>query len=244
MGEEMEAAHGLAELENRLGYRFTDTDLLRTALTHSSWANEHGGAHNERLEFLGDAVLELAVSTRLFALHPDAREGELTSMRSALVNEGALANLARALRLDERLRLARGEENQGGRQRDALLSDAMEAVLGGVYLDGGFQNAVNVVERLYASLWPAAPGKVKRKDFKTRLQEVTQRISRGLPVYTQEGTSGPEHARIFSVRVRLPDGRIFRAAGAGLKRAEQEAAKTALAALGEEPEEDAPNHMK
>ena len=228
----MKDSNSLEDLEKGLGYRFADTNVLLTALTHSSWANEHGGTHNERLEFLGDAV------------HPEAREGELTRMRSALVNESTLADVARALRLDERLRLARGEENQGGRQRDALLSDAMEAVLGGVYLDGGFQEALKVVDRLYAPLWPTAPGRIKRKDFKTRLQEVTQRISRGLPVYMQEDASGPEHARIFSVRVELPDGRVFRAAGAGLKRAEQEAARTALAALGEEPEEEAPNHMR
>ena len=240
----MKDSNSLEDLEKGLGYRFADTNVLLTALTHSSWANEHGGTHNERLEFLGDAVLELAVSSRLFALHPEAREGELTRMRSALVNESTLADVARALRLDERLRLARGEENQGGRQRDAQLSDAMEAVLGGVYLDGGFQEALKVVDRLYAPLWPTAPGRIKRKDFKTRLQEVTQRISRGLPVYMQEDASGPEHARIFSVRVELPDGRVFRAAGAGLKRAEQEAARTALAALGEEPEEEAPNHMR
>ena len=201
----MKDSNSLEDLEKGLGYRFADTNVLLTALTHSSWANEHGGTHNERLEFLGDAVLELAVSSRLFALHPEAREGELTRMRSALVNESTLADVARALRLDERLRLARGEENQGGRQRDALLSDAMEAVLGGVYLDGGFQEALKVVDRLYAPLWPTAPGRIKRKDFKTRLQEVTQRISRGLPVYMQEDASGPEHARIFSVRVELPD---------------------------------------
>ena len=229
----MKDSNSLEDLEKGLGYRFADTNVLLTALTHSSWANEHGGTHNERLEFLGDAVLELAVSSRLFALHPEAREGELTRMRSALVNESTLADVARALRLDERLRLARGEENQGGRQRDALLSDAMEAVLGGVYLDGGFQEALKVVDRLYAPLWPTAPGRIKRKDFKTRLQEVTQRISRGLPVYMQEDASGPEHARIFSVRVELPDGRVFRAAGAGLKRAEQEAAKIGRASCRE-----------
>lgn len=238
----MQGAHDLESLQERLGYVFEKTDLLLLALTHSSWANERGAVsgHNERLEFLGDAVLELAVSGYLFALYPDAREGELTRMRSALVNEGALADIARSLGVDRALLLARGEENQGGRQRDALLSDAMEAVLGGVYLDGGFQNAVKVVERLYSFLGPNIPGTVRRKDFKTRLQEVTQRQNRGLPVYTQEGASGPEHARIFAVRVTLPDGRVFRASGAGLKRAEQEAAKTALVALGEEPDEVLP----
>lgn len=126
-------------LQDRIGYRFKDESLLVLAVTHSSWANEHsaGNAHNERLEFLGDAVLEIAVSAQLFARFPDAREGELTRLRSSLVNEATLAVIARKLHLDDCLRLARGEENQGGRQRDSLLSDAMEAVFGGVFVDWG-----------------------------------------------------------------------------------------------------------
>ena len=130
-------------LQDRIGYRFKDESLLVLAVTHSSWANEHaaGNAHNERLEFLGDAVLEIAVSAQLFARFPDAREGELTRLRSSLVNEATLAAVARKLHLDGCLRLARGEENQGGRQRDSLLSDAMEAVFGGVFVDGGIEEA-------------------------------------------------------------------------------------------------------
>ena len=211
-------------LQDRIGYRFKDESLLVLAVTHSSWANEHsaGNAHNERLEFLGDAVLEIAVSAQLFARFPDAREGELT----------------RLLHLDDCLRLARGEENQGGRQRDSLLSDAMEAVFGGVFVDGGIEKARAVVERLYTDLWPKNATKVRRKDFKTKLQEATQRISKGLPVYALEDSYGPEHAKIFSVRVDLPDGRQFRASGPGLKRAEQEAAHVALVALGEEDGEE------
>ena len=194
-------------LQDRIGYRFKDESLLLLAVTHSSWANEHaaGNAHNERLEFLGDAVL---------------------------------AAVARKLHLDGCLRLARGEENQGGRQRDSLLSDAMEAVFGGVFVDGGIEEARAVVERLYADLWPKSAAKVRRKDFKTKLQEATQRISKGLPVYTLEDSCGPEHAKIFSVRVDLPDGRQFRASGPGLKRAEQEAAHVALVALGEDDGEE------
>lgn len=226
-------------LQDEIGYRFKDVSLLLLAVTHSSWANEHaeGNAHNERLEFLGDAVLEIAVSAQLFARFPDAREGELTRLRSSLVNEPTLAAIARKLRLDDCLRLARGEENQGGRHRDALLSDAMEAVFGGVFLDGGIEKARAVVERLYADLWPKNAAKVRRKDFKTKLQEATQRLSKGLPVYVLEDSCGPEHAKVFSVRVDLPDGRQFRASGPGLKRAEQEAAHVALVALGEDEEE-------
>lgn len=227
-------------LQDRIGYRFKDESLLVLAVMHSSWANEHsaGNAHNERLEFLGDAVLEIAVSAQLFARFPDAREGELTRLRSSLVNEATLAVIARKLHLDDCLRLARGEENQGGRQRDSLLSDAMEAVFGGVFVDGGIEKAREVVERLYTDLWPKNATKVRRKDFKTKLQEATQRISKGLPVYALEDSYGPEHAKIFSVRVDLPDGRQFRASGPGLKRAEQEAAHVALVALGEEDGEE------
>lgn len=229
--------HGLQE---RIDYFFKDESLLVLALTHSSWANEHGfgNRHNERLEFLGDAVLEIAVSARLFERFPDAREGELTKVRSGLVNAATLATIARRLQLDKLLRLARGEENQGGRQRDALLADAMEAVLGGIFLDGGIEFAREVVERLYADLWPESASTARRKDYKTKLQEATQRLSRGLPVYVLEDSCGPEHAKIFSVRVELPDGQSFRASGPGLKRAEQEAAKTALAALAEQGYEE------
>ena len=150
-------------LQDRIGYRFKDESLLVLAVTHSSWANEHsaGNAHNERLEFLGDAVLEIAVSAQLFARFPDAREGELTRLRSSLVNEATLAVIARKLHLDDCLRLARGEENQGGRQRDSLLSDAMEAVFGGVFVDGGIEKARAVVER--------------RQQIRRRTQKLLQR---------------------------------------------------------------------
>ncbi|MEG2139985.1 MAG: ribonuclease III [Bilophila sp.] len=229
----------LYAFQKLIGYTFKDESLLVLALTHSSWANEHaaGNAHNERLEFLGDAVLEIAVSARLFTLFTDAREGELTRLRSGLVNATTLATVARKLHLDEVLRMARGEENQGGRQRDALLSDAMEAVFGGVFLDGGMDEARAVIERLYEELWPVSATRIRRKDFKTKLQEATQRQSKGLPVYVLEDSQGPEHARIFSVRVDLPDGQSFRASGPGLKRAEQEAARVALAVLEEQESE-------
>lgn len=232
----------IARLQARLGYVFRQQNLLWLALTHSSWANEHSSnprEHNERLEFLGDAVLELAVSTFLFRFYPDSREGDLTRMRASLVNESSLAELARRLHLDEMLRLARGEENQGGRQRDALLSDCMEAVLGAIYLDGGFQSTLLIVEHIFDEKWQNLPGINTRKDFKSKLQEVTQKEYQGLPLYTLEGVDGPEHAKLFLVKVELPDGRTFTAEGQSLKRAEQEAARVALTTLGilsEEPE--------
>ena len=219
------------DLEKTLDYRFRQPELLHTALTHSSWANECGGTceHNERLEFLGDAVLELCVSWELFTRFPEAREGDLTRLRSQLVSAGALADLAREWGLDRALKLGRGEESQGGRQRDTVLSDALEAVLGAVFADGGHRAACAVVSHIFQNRWPETVIVNPAKDFKTRLQECTQRTHRDRPVYVLVGSHGPEHAKVFEVRLHLPDGHTFTATGASLKRAEQEAAHMALA---------------
>jgi len=222
-----------ARLERVLGYVFTDAGLLAAALTHSSFANEAdgGGIHNERLEFLGDAVLSLSISSELFARFPDAQEGELTRMRSQLVNAASLAELAREIGLAEHLRLGKGEENQGGRKREALLEDAFEALLGAVYEDGGFKAARELVQRLFAGYWPRVLLREQQKDFKSQLQEIIQQKYRERPSYTLSASHGPEHAKLFEVRVCLPDGQNFIAQGPSLKRAEQEAARTALLAL-------------
>jgi len=227
----------LARLERALGYVFRDAGLLAAALTHSSFANEAdgGGTYNERLEFLGDAVLSLCVSSELFVRFPDAREGDLTRLRSQLVNASSLADVARTIGLDDHLRLGRGEENQGGRKRDTLLEDALEAVLGAVYEDGGFAPARELVRRLFAGHWPRTLIRELRKDFKTQLQEVIQQHYRQRPTYTLSASHGPEHAKLFEVCVRLPDGRSFIARGPSLKRAEQEAARNALLALHATP---------
>ena len=219
-----------ALLESTLDYVFQRPALLRTALTHSSWANESGGtvAHNERQEFLGDAVLEVCVSWELFSRFPKAREGDLTRMRSQLVSTRALADLAREVGLEHSLRLGRGEESQGGRQRDTVLSDALEAVLGAVFEDGGHAAAVRVVSHIFRNRWPQSLGVSPVKDFKTLLQECTQRLHKDRPVYVLVGSHGPEHAKCFEVRLDLPGGTSFTATGASLKRAEQEAARTAL----------------
>ncbi|MDR0238698.1 MAG: ribonuclease III [Deltaproteobacteria bacterium] len=228
----------LARLERALGYVFQDAGLLAAAVTHSSFANETdgGGTHNERLEFLGDAVLSLCISSELFARFPDAREGDLTRVRSQLVNAVFLADLARAIGLDDHLRLGRGEENQGGRARDVLLGDALEAVLGAVYEDGGVAPVRELVRRLFAGRWPRTLSREFRKDFKTQLQEIIQQKYRERPTYTLNASHGPEHAKLFEVCARLPDGRIFVALGPSLKRAEQEAARIALLALHATPE--------
>ncbi len=229
--------HDLTPLEDRLGYRFADPHLLVLALTHSSFVNERDNAQesNERLEFLGDAVLELAVSAELYACFAAEREGQLTRLRSRLVKEASLAAMAREIGLSEYIRLGRGEETQGGRERDALLSDAFEAVLGAVFLDGGFGAARDLVTRLFAGHWPQCPSLPKAKDFKTRLQEHTQQTQRQRPIYSQESMDGPDHAKVYEVVVSLPDGCAYRGLGGSKKKAEQEAARQALMAMGLEP---------
>ncbi|MDR2055580.1 MAG: ribonuclease III [Desulfovibrio sp.] len=228
---------GRAALEERLGHVFARPELLTQALTHSSLANEcpHAQEHNERLEFLGDAALELCVSSALFRRFPAAREGELSAMRSRLVSAGSLARLARELGLDKLLMLGRGEEMQGGRCRDSVLSDVFEALLAAVYEDGGFAAALAAVEGLFAPYWPGLDEEPRRpKDYKTRLQEKTLQIFRDRPRYQMKASHGPDHARVFSVALRLPDGREFSGSGTSCKSAEQDAARKALAALREE----------
>lgn len=220
-------------LEPALGHVFAAPDLLDLALTHSSWANEcgEGQIHNERLEFLGDAVLELCVSTHLYHLFPDAREGELTKMRAHLVSTVSLAERARKIGLDGLLKLGRGEESQGGRSRDSVLSDAFEAMLAAVYEDGGFAAAQAAVGRLFADRWPKTAEKAMPKDYKTRLQEASQQRFGQAPLYTRLGSEGPEHAKVFEIALRLPDGTEFTATGSSCKKAEQGAARQALEVL-------------
>jgi ribonuclease-3 len=220
-------------LQEVISHRFSQVKLLETALTHSSFANEHEDAQqdNERLEFLGDAVLELGVSEMLYERNPGAPEGELTRMRARLVSEPALAALARELGLDELLRLGRGEELQGGRTRDALLADAFEAVLGAVFLDGGFAAARAVLRGIYSQRLPAPDETRRVKDAKSRLQELTQKDFRERPAYALLGGSGPDHAKVFEVELTLPDGRRLRASGPTVKKAEQDAAARALELL-------------
>lgn len=223
-----------ADLLETLEKRFENIDLLRQALTHSSWANENGqpGKHNERLEFLGDAVLELCVSAELYRRYPDAREGVLTAMRAALVGEKSLAAIGRRAGLGNCLRLGSGEEKQGGRERDSILADALEAVLGAVFLDCGFAEAGKVVAALFAGLWPDAGFAKAPVNGKSLLQEICQKKYGELPRYMPLGCFGPAHEKIFMVKALLPDGREFVANGTSQKKAERACAELALAALG------------
>lgn len=218
------------EVESAVGYVFRDKNLLAEALTHSSYANEQGGhnQHNERLEFLGDAVLELCVSSELFTMFPDVREGDLTRMRAKIVSQPFLTELARERKVDVALLLGKGEANQGGRDRPSLLSDAFEALLGAVYLDGGFDAATTVVRTVFAGKWPVWKTGSPAKDCKSLLQEMTQQKWKERPVYNLIGSSGPEHAKVFTVQVILPDNLTFTSDGPNLKRAEQLVAYRAL----------------
>ena len=186
---------------------------------------------NERLEFLGDAVLELCITEEGFRRYSEAPEGQLTRIRSKLVQEKTLSMLARELGLDSYLLLGRGEEQQGGRQRDALLADALEALVGAVFLDAGFEAARAVVLYLFEEYWPDDTYEPEVKDYKSRLQEVAQERFRDRPVYVLENTRGPEHDKIFDVVVTLPDKTRFEGSGTSVKRAEQVAAKRALIAI-------------
>lgn len=219
-----------SRLQQGIHYRFSQVKHLAIALTHSSWANEQSEPveDNERMEFLGDAVLELCVTEELFKRFKDAHEGQLTKIRSKLVKEKSLASIALEIKLNEFLRLGRGEEAQGGRNRSSLLADAMEAVIGAVFLDGGYQEARKLILKLLEGRWPETCMIESSKDFKSKLQEVTQAMFKERPTYILSGTSGPEHEKIFKVKLTLPDGTVFISEGSSLKKAEQTAAATAL----------------
>lgn len=222
----------LEELQMRIGYHFRDLKLLCQALSHSSYANEHRQEHakdNERLEFLGDAVLEVASSEFLFLEYPKMPEGDMTKLRASLVCEPTLARCAREISLPEYLLLGKGEEHTGGRQRDSIVSDAMEAVIGAIYLDGGFANAKDFVRKYILT---DIEHKKLFYDSKTILQEIVQRDYKEEEVsYKLTGEEGPDHAKRFLVEVQIGGKTEGCGAGSTKKAAEQEAAYQAILAL-------------
>jgi ribonuclease III len=223
-------------LQDHIHYKFGQVKLLVQALTHSSYANERTGLeHNERLEFLGDAVLDLYVSLELYASFPDANEGQLTRLRARLVSEPTLAGIARRIGLNGYLLLGKGEEAQGGRERDALLADGLEALIAAVYLDSGFDAGRELIRRLFASIWPMEVEIPVHKDWKTRLQELTQKLFQDRPVYTLIESAGPEHAKTYRVRVEVR-GQAVTAEASSMKKAEQLAARKALDLISPGPE--------
>lgn len=228
--------HSLRRLERAIGYTFRDPALLEEALTHRTYANEAGGAKdNQRLEFFGDAVLDFLLSDLLLVRFPTSREGELTRIRAALVDEVSLAKIALRLDLGASLRLGRGEEKGGGREKRSLLADAFEALLAALYLDGGIEAARRVVHEQFAQL--LSSGEVLAgRDFKTTLQE-RARIERGqLPRYQLKEVSGPDHDREFTVEIYLGDDLMGEGTGRSKKEAEQAAARVACARLAEKVE--------
>jgi ribonuclease III len=221
----------LDALEQRIGYRFRSRGLLEQALTHSSSAHERGDPElgNERLEFLGDAVLGLLIAEALMEQRPERPEGELSRARASLVNGPALAALARELGLDACVSLGRGERLSGGRRKTSILANLFEALLGAAYLDGGLDPVRALVRREFAA---ALAGIDRRRgDPKTRLQELLQSQGRALPIYELLGTTGPDHERRFEVGVRLGADLVARASGSSKRAAEQEAARRALEGL-------------
>lgn len=223
-----------APLEKAIGYRFRNQAFLEEALTHPSHANESPDrlADNQRLEFFGDAILDFLVSHQLFTSFPDAREGELTRMRAALVDEANLARVAAALELGAWLSLGKGEEKSGGREKRSILADACEALLAAVYLDGGIAAARKVVTRLFAVSAAGSPAGSVSRDYKTELQEFAQASYATAPVYELIAADGPAHDRSYSVRVLLNSAPAGEGRGSSKKEAQQAAARQALAVLG------------
>lgn len=212
-------------LEDRLNYRFANKALLLTALTHPSFAADHHEESYQRMEFLGDAVLELAVSRHLYLEEQGMDEGHLSRRRAALVNEDALSGLARAFELGAYIRFSNGEEKSGGRDKPSILADAFEAVLAAIYLDGGMDAAYQLVERAYKDLF-LVDGALE--DWKTALQERLQKLRGEAPGYEMLSRTGPDHDPRFTVRVLIGGREIARGEGRSKQAAQQQAARAAL----------------
>ncbi len=218
----------IEQFETMIGYQYKDKSLLTLALTHSSYANERNYgrlANNERLEFLGDAVLELVSSEFIYSTYKEMPEGKMTKLRASIVCEPTLALCAREIKLGEYLLLGKGEDGTGGRDRDSILSDAMEAVIGSLYLDGGFTNAKEFVNRFLLS---DIDNKKLFFDSKTILQEIIQGLSKGVLSYHLINEEGPDHNKKFTVEAVLDDRPLSVGVGRTKKAAEQEAAYKAI----------------
>lgn len=211
-------------LEQRLEYVFSDPGLLRQALTHRS----ADALNNERLEFLGDSILNLTIAAALYDLSPGATEGELTRIRSSLVKRDALVAIAKDLDISAHIKLGQGERRSGGQRRESIQADAVEAILGAVLLDGGIVVCQQLIRRLYSSRLTNLPDAEKLKDPKTRLQEYLQARSMGLPEYHIARESGKDHEKYFEVNCRITDDQIISGLGSSRRKAEQDAANKAL----------------
>ena len=234
MSEARVHAAPLQELEAALGVRFTDAELRQTALTHRSYAFERGETiTNERLEFLGDSVLGIVVTDMAYRTYPDMPEGSLAKLRAAIVNMTALADVSRSLGLGDHLLLGKGEEQSGGRDKASILADALEAVLGAVYLDRGLDVTRELIERLFRPRMEAYARGEGDRDYKTILQEVASRALRSLPEYRLRDV-GPDHEKEFTATVYLGGREYGQGTGRSKKEAEQQAAQGAFARLSSE----------
>lgn len=222
-----------AALEETLGYIFKNRRLLTEALTHPSYANEVRGGEqdNQRLEFFGDSIVSFLISNQLYLNFPVAREGELTKLRAAIVDEAALARVALAFDLGSFLSLGRGEERSGGRSKSSVLADALEALVAAVYLDGGVTAAKRVVNRLFAPSLVSAATNRGQSDFKTELQELVQSRFAAPPQYIQRSAEGPDHSRSYTYEVIVNGSVAGVGSGGSKKSAQQAAAQEALAEL-------------
>lgn len=222
----------MSALEEKIGYTFRDASLLHTALTHSSWSNENraAGPCNERLEFLGDAVLGFVVANYLYARFPDLPEGRMTRLRAELVCERSLSLVAADLGLGDSLLLGRGEEHNGGRTRPSITADAVEAVIAAIFLDGGIDAAAGFIRRFLLDHFEAGETHPDR-DWKSELQELVQRKNNQVLEYRPAGESGPDHMKSFTVEVWLNGELLASGEGRSKKDAEQHAAAKALEAL-------------
>lgn len=220
------------ELQQRISYTFRDPALLERALTHRSFANENRlSEHNERMEFLGDAVLGLVVSEQLMTAWPRASEGELSRYRAVVVSESSLSSVARMIGLGAFLRLGRGEEQTGGREKDSLLADALEALVASIYLDGGISEADGFVQRHFRERFRLVQAAGGMTDFKTTLQELCQERLKTLPEYRIASETGPDHQKEFTVELTIGGRTVGSGTGRSKKEAEQKAAKEALEKL-------------
>lgn len=220
-----------ASLQTRIGYHFRDPALLNLALTHPSWLQDNPteSESNQRLEFLGDAVLQLTLTTRLFALFPEEREGVLSKRRAALANGSYLAQIAQEIDLGSSLKLSRSEQESGGRERTSALEDAFEALLGAIYLDSDFPTAEQVINRLYGDLARRLDRLIPEENPKGRLQERVQpTLGNGAIRYEVRHVSGDDHAREYEAKVYLQDDLIGTGLGPSKKSAEEEAARAGL----------------
>ena len=220
----------IEDFEQKIGVNFQEKDLLLLALTHRSYVNEHKdtNSHNERLEFLGDAVLELITSDYLFNTYPDRTEGDLTSFRAALVRTESLANTAKEIGIGTYMRLSKGEEDTGGRDKSYLLANTFEAITGAIYLDQGYESARDFV---YAHLLIKIEQIVEKRsdiDSKTKIQEISQARYKVTPVYVVVEEEGPDHDKRFTVVVKINDREIGRGFGTSKQKAEEDAATKGL----------------